>query len=506
MPSNRKWQTLADPYPSAHPMAGIDQEQQHNLLVTGGLRDLNSLPEPVFSGGVTRVVLPQEVTNPAAVQCFQLHFTNVREEEIRRRLNKLTIAAFFNMPKLRLLDIDGNVDEGTIIWKYSHDYEDVHFDNLVWLRWQSFYMKFIPNNIHMENLVILSMQRSQLREVWRGTKSLPNLEVLDLSASPHLTCTPDFSEVPNLKILNLRYCRMLDTIHKSIDQLSKLVELDLMECESLKNLPSGISNLVSLEKLNIDHCYKLEKLPEGIGNLTRVTSLKVNMIGIKEVPSTLGECCSLKSLILSTLPSSIYQLSKLETLDLRGCQSLHSLPMLPSSLCSIDVSYCRSLKKLPNLSNLKHLKRLDLRNCLELKEIEGLEGLESIEFINFLGCNKGELRILRTINSDAKYGLCPCSAYSCINHEPAIGISRSTVAAYTSTKNSLLVPAGFSSIAKTVQIFGSQRLLEIFQGIVVAEVAILEVVVGVCEVLLMGGGMAIYVGRGRGRTVLSRPN
>ncbi|KAJ4961413.1 hypothetical protein NE237_021323 [Protea cynaroides] len=338
------------------------------------------------------------------VQGFQVDFRNVSEEE-RKELDNLTTEALLKMPNLRLLHIEGNEYEWTPNWKHSHDDGNLYFKNLVWLRWRIFPFSYIPSNFHMRNLVILTMQWSKLKEVWKETKSLPNLKVLDLCNSHYLTCTPDFSGVPNLETLNLGGCTKLVEVHESIGHLSKLVELNLRRCSSLKNLPSGICKLASLKKLNIDGCSSIEKLPEKIGSLTCLTSFKAESIKrTKELPSTLGNLCCLKSLHLCEngffrLPRSICELSQLETLDLYHCESLKSLPMLPSSLCFLNVSHCKSLEKLSTLSNLKHLRKLCLSNCSKLNEIEGVEGLESAEFINFGNCNNLEKRIIQDIIS-----------------------------------------------------------------------------------------------------------
>ncbi|KAJ4960259.1 hypothetical protein NE237_020169 [Protea cynaroides] len=140
----------------------------------------------------------------------------------------------------------------------------------------------------MGNLVILNMPFSQLKKVWKGTKFLPKLKVLDLGYSQYLTCTRDFSGVPNLETLNLEYCPRLVEVHESIDRLSKLVEWNLLFCRSLKNLTSSINKLALLETLNIHSCLKLEKLPKGIGNLTRLTRLIASSTAIEELPSALG--------------------------------------------------------------------------------------------------------------------------------------------------------------------------------------------------------------------------
>ncbi|KAJ4960406.1 hypothetical protein NE237_020316 [Protea cynaroides] len=313
------------------------------------------------------------------------------------------------------------------------------------------------------NLVILELCYSKkIQQVWKGTKILSKLKILDLSFSSNLIRTPDFSGLPNLEKLLLYGCKRLVEVHENIDHLSKLVHLNLTSCVSLGNLPSGISKLVSLESLGICYCLKLEKLPAGIGNLTRLRSLDAFRTAIEELPSSINllkdlttfkyfvpsgqrnpksiallsaslygwyslnrlqltnchlmdvdipddlwKLCCLKSLDLSgndfcSLPSGICdQLSELETLRLNYCKSLQSLPRLPSSLCFLEASNCISLERLPNLSNLKHLKKLKLSGCSKLKEIEALGSLESGEEIDLYYCdNLDKSRIFQEISKE----------------------------------------------------------------------------------------------------------
>ncbi|XP_043688000.1 disease resistance protein RUN1-like [Telopea speciosissima] len=356
----------------------------------------------------------------------------------------LTTTGFSKMPNLRLLEVNGffnniSFDGSHSLWK-----RDFCFRNLAWFSWKGFPFQYIPNNFHLENLVILDMQGSELKEVWKGTKNLSKLKDLNLSQSSYLTHTPDFSGLPNLEKLILNDCRRLVEVDESIGHLKKLVNLDLQKCKRLRNLPSSVSKLASLETLDISYCSKIEKLPEGIGNLKRLTVLDARQTAIVELPYSFGllknlttyshvwkyglqysdapvsvsfyGCCSLKHLTLvhcklrnddipddfwmlnslesldlsvnyfERLPSSIGHLSKLETLKVSNCMKLETLPMLPSSLHSLNASGCRKLKRLPNLSNLKHLTMLLLSCCEKLTQIEGLEFLKSATTIQLSNC------------------------------------------------------------------------------------------------------------------------
>ncbi|XP_042492952.1 disease resistance protein RUN1-like [Macadamia integrifolia] len=371
------------------------------------------------------------LTGTDAVEGLQLDLYRYNVEEF----GLLTIEGFSKMPNLRLLKID--IPESSINIDEEHSLQEGAscFRNLVWISWERFPFKCIPKNFHLRKLAVLDMQLSNLTEVWKETKNLTKLKDLNLSSSHYLTCTPDFSGLPNLEKLILSGCKSLVEVHESIGHLKKLINLDLGHCNNLNDIPSGISKLTSLETLDISYCPKLRELPEGIGNLKRLTMLDVRETAIRELPSSFGLLknltvfshalrygirnsavlvsvsfdgfCSLKQLTLEncnltdddipddfwmlysleslnlsgnyfeSLPFGIGQLSALQTLNVGFCKRLQSLPMLPSSLRSLDASFCVKLKSLPNLSNLKHLLMLDLSRCKKLTEIEGLEGLKS---------------------------------------------------------------------------------------------------------------------------------
>ncbi|XP_042511158.1 disease resistance protein RUN1-like isoform X2 [Macadamia integrifolia] len=119
----------------------------------------------------------------------------------------------------------------------------------------------------LKNLIILDMQQMTLKEVWTGTKYLTKLKELNLSESPYLTCTPDFSGLLNLEKLILNNCESLSEVHESIACLTKLVNLEIRNCSNLKNLPSdckmlteieGLESLKSTATINLEGCINLE--------------------------------------------------------------------------------------------------------------------------------------------------------------------------------------------------------------------------------------------------------
>ncbi|KAL7235606.1 hypothetical protein ACSBR1_018992 [Camellia fascicularis] len=170
--------------------------------------------------------------------------------------------AFSQMHNLRLLQLN-NVSLSGGYQKFPK--------KLRWLCWHGFPLKSIPNDFTLDSLVVLEMQNSSLEQLWKRTRSLRSLKILDLSYSYSLTNSPDFSQLPNLERLILKYCTNLVGIHESIGELGTLVLLNLEGCKNLRKLPKKVFLVKSLE-LILSGCSMLDGLSPNLG---KMESLKV---------------------------------------------------------------------------------------------------------------------------------------------------------------------------------------------------------------------------------------
>jgi hypothetical protein len=73
----------------------------------------------------------------------------------------LKTEAFTNMKNLRLLQINSVHLTGS----YEHLSKELR-----WLCWHNCPLEFLPQNFHLENLVILDMQHSNVKQVWEKNK------------------------------------------------------------------------------------------------------------------------------------------------------------------------------------------------------------------------------------------------------------------------------------------------------------------------------------------------
>ncbi|KAM7466872.1 hypothetical protein LguiB_014434 [Lonicera macranthoides] len=348
--------------------------------------------------------------------------------------------SFSRMRKLRLL----RLKRVRLIGDYKYLPRDLR-----WLCWHGFSLKSIPDRFPLENLVCLNMKHSRLKQVWKGIKFLRLLKILDLSYSPLLESTPNFSGLANLERVSLRYCINLGEIHESIGELGRLLSLNLKGCNKLQKLPTSIGQIKSLKKIVLSGCSKLKDFPFDLGKMecltvfhadgtsicqsltiTRetkssssifwawnskpaktpdpvkfaISSLCRSLVNLSlancnlpddAIPKDLGRLSSLQNLNLSgnqiySLPESIKYLTMLQALELEGCKRLHSLPELPSSITELNLWNCKSLELVTNIPNMSSSLDLVINNCSKLVEAHGMFKLGPIrdidaEILNHLG-------------------------------------------------------------------------------------------------------------------------
>ncbi|XP_028949599.1 disease resistance protein RPV1-like [Malus domestica] len=370
-----------------------------------------------------------KLTGTRTIKGFMLHFLPTDSSPVNEV--GFETKAFTEMLNLELLLLD-NV-------KLSGSYEDFP-KKLIWLSWRGLSLKSIPANFCLENLVALDLRKSSLQRVWKGTRFLTRLKILNLSHSHGLWTTSDLSGLPNLEKLILKDCINLVEVDESIGNLGKLVFLNLKDCKSLMKLPKRMSMMRSLEELILTGCSKLvlhdsamviyihttsrdmnklrllstiswtpirfwwmwawprktlQSTSFSLASLPRcLGSLSLSYCNVSEVPNDLCTLSSLKYLNLIgnsilCLPQNMKSLIMLETLLLDKSINLEMLPELPPRLKRLETKYCTSLKRLTNLPLFRSLESL-FWGCEQLVEIESLLNIKpsrsaDIEMRRYMG-------------------------------------------------------------------------------------------------------------------------
>ncbi|CAN1136857.1 Disease resistance protein RUN1, partial [Linum perenne] len=299
--------------------------------------------------------------------------------------------------------------------------------NLHWLSWQRFPLKHIPNDFPLDDLVVLELTNSKIKNFHNQARLLPNLKVLNLSDSCNLTETPEFSRLPNLEQLILRRCTSLVEIDDSIAGLGKLSLLDVSYSTSLTKLSLGNGYLKSLKELHVSGCpglgerYSLDpcEMAVAVRNTTRPTSALVASLSrflvslslwssnTPGIPEDLSPLSSVKMLHidadhLTSLPETIKTLQSLLCLSLSQCDKLESIPQLPSNVKSVMVIGCSSLKRITNLPHIHsdtgcNQVLLIALHCGQLVEVQGIFKLEPIPDTELDVLIQGFLQVVQSL-------------------------------------------------------------------------------------------------------------
>uniref|UniRef100_A0A6N2KK17 TIR domain-containing protein n=1 Tax=Salix viminalis TaxID=40686 RepID=A0A6N2KK17_SALVM len=192
--------------------------------------------------------------------------------DVRASENKLlSTRSFTKMRYLKLLQINGVHLSGPF---------KLLSKELIWICWLECPLKSFPFDLMLDNLVVLEMQYSNIKELWKEKKILNKLKILNLSYSKYLVKTPNLHSTSLEKLL-LEGC------------------LSLVEgCRRLKALPQSICDIRSLEILNISECSQLEKLPEHMGGIESLTELLANGINTEQFLASIEHLKYLRKLSL----------------------------------------------------------------------------------------------------------------------------------------------------------------------------------------------------------------
>ena len=249
-----------------------------------------------------------------------------------------------------------------------------------------------PSVGQLSMLIILELEHCHsLTNLPRMTTRMVSLTTLSLRGCSKIRKIPEFEGIlKSLSMLNLSETA-IGKLPSSIECLTALTWLDLRNCKKLYYLPSNMGSLKSLEKLVLSGCLQLANLPENIWEINCLKELDLSRTGLRQTLERnfsasswlfsqklnfsrfyvlegirlnigLVSSSSLKYLTLSwnkfvTLPATINQLSKLETLDLCQCDQLRELPELPSTVRYLNARGCYSLESSPAILKTSSLFR-----------------------------------------------------------------------------------------------------------------------------------------------------
>ncbi|XP_030936579.1 TMV resistance protein N-like [Quercus lobata] len=207
-------------------------------------------------------------------------------------------------------------------------YDPKHLPNdLRFLDCGGYTSKSLPASFQPNELIELHMCYNNIERLWKGTKSCEMLKFIELKGSLTLFETPDFIEISSLEKLVLEDCTNLREIHPSIGVHKKLTLLNLKGCKNLKSLPRKFE-IESLEILILSNCLKIKTIAKFGENMGRVTKLYLDGTAITKLPTSVGNLSGLDSLNvwdcknLMSLPSTFFNMMWLKDLNLSGYSKL----------------------------------------------------------------------------------------------------------------------------------------------------------------------------------------
>ncbi|XP_057743159.1 putative disease resistance protein At3g14460 [Arachis stenosperma] len=248
----------------------------------------------------------------------------------------------------------------------------------------SFALSWRNNCLLPKSLQKLAIRRCSKLEFPQHKYDL--VELLILESCDSLTSF-SLDAFPNLKNLEIRGCRNLESVSMSEAPHSALQSLSITYCEKLVSFAGDGLAAPNLTRLNVSRCSKLEALPRDMNSLLP----SLHSLDICACPNVCmspegGLPPNLKELTAGGCEKQVKDLSWMANLDalthLRiyglGCENIKSypevgsLPHLPS-LTTLKIWWFNNLETLEcnELLRLTSLQQLHIEYCWNLENMEG---------------------------------------------------------------------------------------------------------------------------------------
>ncbi|XP_057847004.1 disease resistance protein RPV1-like [Cryptomeria japonica] len=261
----------------------------------------------------------------------------------------------------------------------------------------------------LKKLVLTNKYGNKMKNLPEEFCLLQSLEHLELSGCQKLSSLPSiFGQLRNLRHLDLPGCEELKRLPVSFKELTLLQHLNLKGCSKLTLESDILENMMNLEHLDLSNCERLEQLPRHITN--QVSSRKLHLCGIcmlREIPMNISQLSKLKvmeigSELLTSLPTSLGDLSSLTTLMIRECPKLQYIPDSLGHLNLLEYLEISNsgVKSLPqSAGQLDNLQRLGIFGCpigeLDLRAWLFASSLCSLKLINLSRTEVSKISIPR---------------------------------------------------------------------------------------------------------------
>ncbi|CAD5333991.1 unnamed protein product [Arabidopsis thaliana] len=224
----------------------------------------------------------------------------------------------------------------------------------------------------------LSKAQNLQRLNLEGCTSLESLRDANLMSLKTLTLSncSNFKEFPLIpESLEALYLdgTSISQLPDNVGNLKRLVLLNMKDCKLLETIPTCVGELKALQKLVLSGCSKLKEFPEINKSSSKILLLDGTSIKtMPQLPSVQYLCLSRNDHLIY-LPAGINQVSQLTRLDLKYCTKLTYVPELPPTLQYLDAHGCSSLKNVAKplariMSTVQNHCTFNFTNCGNLEQ------------------------------------------------------------------------------------------------------------------------------------------
>ncbi|GLJ38064.1 hypothetical protein SUGI_0774790 [Cryptomeria japonica] len=248
-------------------------------------------------------------------------------------------------------------------------------------------LRKLPINIgQLSRLQKMTIQSELLTGLPTSLGDLSSLTNLSIFYSPNLEYFPSFRNLSSLTSLSICSCPKLEYLPTSLGG-SSLTNLVIRECPKLKFLPDSLGDLSSLTEIIIIHCKSLKYIPDSVERLNLLEHLTIQVCPVKCLPFALR---NLKQITLHDTEVCRISISedrypRLQSLSLSSMDHLREIEALPTTIKSIELKYCKILKKIRATCDLVNLERLKIVSCPELDELPSFEHSTSLREFELRG-------------------------------------------------------------------------------------------------------------------------
>ncbi|XP_052113150.1 putative disease resistance protein At3g14460 isoform X5 [Arachis duranensis] len=236
-----------------------------------------------------------------------------------------------------------------------------------------------------------------------------NLVELQIQSSCDSLSSLSLDVFPNLKNLQIVWCRNLESVSMSEAPHAALENVTIVGCDKLVSFAVAGEGLAApnLTHLKVKYCSKLEALPRDMKSLLpSLQSLEIyGCPNICRIPEG-GLPPNLKSLAVGGCEEQVRDLSWMGNLhalthltieglmckNIKSYPEVGSLPHLPS-LTTLNICWFHNLETLEcnELLRLTSLQKLIIQKCRKLKNMEGKKLPPSLLLLKIEGCHLGGL-------------------------------------------------------------------------------------------------------------------